>query len=282
MTKPDTPTPAASGAVPLTDEQITRLAKFHCGGVNTTWSFFDGGLIEFARAIAALASPQVAPAPEPEGFALVPLRLTREMERIVNEEDWQWSDLLAAAETVDEDAENWYTKADEAIEGMKIHGFAWDGAEWRENAPEAATPVQVAPTATPPAEEPVAQWQYRYASRFTARDHWSDWANTCKEVAEQKAKNQDRNVKYEVRALYAAPVAPQDDARDAADARRMNWLETMAVNVRVPLRCGSRDLFWSIADDEDGFVRPGDIRSKIDAAMRRSGPAAKPTEEPGS
>lgn len=38
----------------------------------------------------------------PKGFALVPLRMTRDMEDVVAEEDWQWADLLEAAQSISE------------------------------------------------------------------------------------------------------------------------------------------------------------------------------------
>lgn len=47
------------------------------------------------------ASPAVAKE-VPEGFALVPLRLNREMEAVLSEEDWQWEDVLAAAGAITE------------------------------------------------------------------------------------------------------------------------------------------------------------------------------------
>lgn len=70
------PTPAASGAAPLTDERIAEL-------------WIEHGLDEdepegFARIIerevrAALASPQVAPAPVPNGFVRMPVKLSDQM-----------------------------------------------------------------------------------------------------------------------------------------------------------------------------------------------------------
>jgi hypothetical protein len=38
----------------------------------------------------------------PSGYAIVPHRLTKEMDRVLNEEDWQWEDLLAAANAITE------------------------------------------------------------------------------------------------------------------------------------------------------------------------------------
>ncbi|MDO9071624.1 MAG: hypothetical protein Q7U73_00010 [Rubrivivax sp.] len=39
----------------------------------------------------------------PKGFAIVPLRMTREMEQAIEIEGWQWEDLLAAAEAITEE-----------------------------------------------------------------------------------------------------------------------------------------------------------------------------------
>jgi hypothetical protein len=39
----------------------------------------------------------------PSGYALVPHRLTKAMNRVLSEEDWQWEDLLAAANAITEE-----------------------------------------------------------------------------------------------------------------------------------------------------------------------------------
>lgn len=63
----------------------------------------------------------------------------------------------------------------------------------------------------------------------------------------------------------ASPAAPAVDARDTA---RMNWLEAQVVNVRAPLRYGSRDLFWASPEEVDGGPDgPSDLRARIDAAQ---------------
>lgn len=40
------------------------------------------------------------------GFVLVPLVMSRAMEEVVQQEDWEWADLLAAAEAVTEEQYN--------------------------------------------------------------------------------------------------------------------------------------------------------------------------------
>lgn len=47
--------------------------------------------------------PLYLTAPIPANLVLVPLRLTRAMEEVFQQEDWQWADVLAAAEVVTED-----------------------------------------------------------------------------------------------------------------------------------------------------------------------------------
>jgi len=69
--------------------------------------------------------------------------------------------------------------------------------------------------------------------------------------------------------LYAAPqAAPAAPAVDASDTARMDWLEKQVVNVRAPLRYGSRDLFWASPEEADGGPDgPSDLRARIDAAQ---------------
>jgi len=48
-------------------------------------------------------APQPAAPAVPEGFCLMPKRLTRAMEQVMEEEDWAWESLLAAAEAITEE-----------------------------------------------------------------------------------------------------------------------------------------------------------------------------------
>jgi hypothetical protein len=60
-------------------------------------------VVEAARA-ALTAAQQAQPEPSvPKGFALVPLRPTSAMEDVFQQDDWQWADVLAAAESVTEE-----------------------------------------------------------------------------------------------------------------------------------------------------------------------------------
>lgn len=67
----------------------------------------------------------------------------------------------------------------------------------------------------------------------------------------------------------AKPEAAQSDM--ARDAERLNWLETMVVNVRAPMFYGSRNLFWATPENDDPTypAGPSDIRAQIDAAMQK-------------
>lgn len=68
---------------------------------------------------------------------------------------------------------------------------------------------------------------------------------------------------YEVGREAGAAAPDEGD-----DKRRLDWLETMVVNVRVDLPYGSHDLFWASPEEQDaGPSGPSDIRARIDAAM---------------
>lgn len=65
---------------------------------------------------------------------------------------------------------------------------------------------------------------------------------------------------------FHPPASPNTADQVDADTKRLDWLETMVVNVRVNLRHRSRDLFWSTPEDLDGDIGPSDIRAAIDRA----------------
>jgi hypothetical protein len=60
-------------------------------------------LWEAGKPFPGYAAPVQQPADAPSGFVLVPLRPTRAMEEVFQQEDWEWADVLAAAEAVTED-----------------------------------------------------------------------------------------------------------------------------------------------------------------------------------
>ena len=49
------------------------------------------------------SSPPVQQVTAPAGFVLVPIKMTPAMIRITDQDDWQWADVLAAAEAINED-----------------------------------------------------------------------------------------------------------------------------------------------------------------------------------
>jgi hypothetical protein len=58
-------------------------------------------MIDLICAEMGVAIPASEPRPAvPQGFALVPLRPNREMQRVMEDEGWQWEDLLGAAEAI--------------------------------------------------------------------------------------------------------------------------------------------------------------------------------------
>lgn len=62
-------------------------------------------------------------------------------------------------------------------------------------------------------------------------------------------------------------VRPIVDGAVERDAEILNWLETKSVNVREPLRYGSRDKFWASPEDDDDDTKPSDLRSQCLAAL---------------
>lgn len=52
---------------------------------------------------------------------------------------------------------------------------------------------------------------------------------------------------------------------EITDKQRLDWLEKKVVQVRIPLRYGSKDLFWSSPDIEDDV---SDLRNRIDECIK--------------
>lgn len=55
------------------------------------------------------------------------------------------------------------------------------------------------------------------------------------------------------------------------DAERMEWLTSMAVEVRTPLRYGSAALFHARPDNDEGEPYHTTLRAQIDSAMQQGG-----------
>jgi hypothetical protein len=108
------------------------FADIDAAGAKLNAEIDAAGGLDAWRASRLKAAPEAVqgePTPTaPPGMALVPLRLTREMDRVMQEEDWQWSDLLAAAGTVtEEDCEI----AAQAMQGESAGADALDAARCR-------------------------------------------------------------------------------------------------------------------------------------------------------
>ncbi|MGZ8887984.1 MAG: hypothetical protein ACXW1D_00330 [Halobacteriota archaeon] len=61
---------------------------------------------EVERVGRGIAAEPMPASEAPEGFALVPLKMSRAMRDVTDEEGWQWEDLLAAAEAITEEQYN--------------------------------------------------------------------------------------------------------------------------------------------------------------------------------
>ena len=94
-----TPLPApAQKVVPVAEPVgLREVVAQVCEG----WTLPDGARKMLETALWATPAASVPAGGEvPKGFALVPLRLTQEMDDVIAEEGWQWEDLLAAAGTI--------------------------------------------------------------------------------------------------------------------------------------------------------------------------------------
>lgn len=60
----------------------------------------------------------------PNGFALVPIRLTRAMKEALAEEDWEWRDVLVAAEAISE--EDYNAVETDALSGKELFWAWWN------------------------------------------------------------------------------------------------------------------------------------------------------------
>ena len=66
----------------------------------------------------------------------------------------------------------------------------------------------------------------------------------------------------------------------AQDAKRMDWLEKQYVQVRAPMRYGSREMFSACPQEVEGLDDdPSDLRAQIDAAMGNASQHGQPKQE---
>jgi hypothetical protein len=103
------PCDASSVQPALTNDQWHALEEGACAVDELVsegrWNAHAG---DYAKVLRSMKGTPAAPGPAassavPQGYALVPLRLNRAMDRVLEEDDWRWEDLLAAAESITEE-----------------------------------------------------------------------------------------------------------------------------------------------------------------------------------
>lgn len=108
----------------LTDERIHEIMS-----ENVDCSYQEG--LAFARAIEREVAAQAGQVAVPEGFVLMPKRLTRAMQHVLGEPDWEWADFLAAAEVVTEEEYNELIGNEELAAAPAAPAQANPLPEWR-------------------------------------------------------------------------------------------------------------------------------------------------------
>ena len=122
------------------------------------------------------APSQQAPQPEqtatPDGKVLVPLRMNAEMERVVQEEGWQWADVLEAAEatTLEQDAIARGHEPEQAPVGWVAPRP--DVVDWSSYEPEIGTPLYTTPQQ---ASEPMTDKQIESAWLHESAENLDDF-----------------------------------------------------------------------------------------------------------
>jgi hypothetical protein len=125
-------------------------------------------------------------------------------------------------------------------------------ADWQEN-------TNLAEAAIKACDLGADEWRelFRLREAVKGPDGYATW---------QQAATSERVRRVKAERELAAHRTEQPNEDTAA----LDWLEKMAVTVRIPLRYGSRELFWA-SPDEDGA--PSDIRTQIKAAQAKGGAA---------
>lgn len=255
------PTPAASGAAPA-DQREKDFHDWFAANYSGDVVFSDPRwhsekVLRAARR--ALASPQVAPAPTDEQrLASVQERLVARGVRSIH---FAWN------EGASDKSKQALTRA--VISNLeKLLDGDFKQVQFVGDAPALAAPVQVAPTLT----------RQQIDAAQEAADHkhgvhtWGEAPGSWRETFANEI----------ARAVAApAPVAPQDDARDAAEDDDLTALDICKL---VYALC--EDIKEKSNDDSDfdrGMSRAASmIAREVGAVTPISTPAAKPTEEQGS
>lgn len=74
--------------------------------INDAINDFDLTDAKYWKVVEAEPKSLQSSEPVPSGYALVPIVPTKEMNRLMSEEDWEWKDLLAVAEAITEEQYN--------------------------------------------------------------------------------------------------------------------------------------------------------------------------------
>jgi hypothetical protein len=92
----------------------------------------------------------------------------------------------------------------------------------------------------------------------------------CKLLNEENAFGEADRLTLRLMAWLEKPESPQSETAESIDTKRMNWLETMNVEVRVSMRWGSRQLFLATPNEIEGAAdEPSDIREQIDREIAK-------------
>lgn len=137
---------------------------------------------------------------------------------------------------------------------MVPRGVPWEQAthcqdEWR----RISRAILEAALATPSAPVGVEGWK--------SREPAPNWCRTC-----GKRPNDPLAIFCSDSFHHAATPAVS-----VGDTARLDWLETMHVEVRVPLVHGSLGLFHASPPDGEDSGEPSDLRERIDAAIASKG-----------
>ena len=140
--------PAASGEPPLFRQYVDQqVAK------------------GMAPLYAAFATAQ--PAPAPAGMVLVPLRMTQAMREVTDQGEWEWPDLLAAANAVTPE------QYEQAAQPAPAQPFAPDWVSYRQGVEDGK--AQPAPARVPALTDAQVRAAYRQASDFGAHNGHTGW-----------------------------------------------------------------------------------------------------------
>ena len=206
---------------------LHRIADMRNANVASGFMCVDCGAIFAAAPALQAAPPAPAAVAVPEGFALVPKRLTRAMEMVLcaDEEGWQWEDLLAAAEAITEE----------------------------EHAALAAAPAQASPSECDSPE--LCRVHRGCAGQYGTKNTCPSFAvlNPCNPAA--PAQEHATQLAGQGLAImgksHISPAAPAQAQEDARDATRLDFLIEKDAFIVWTDRDGSIRQCQLLTQDED-------------------------------